>query len=115
MTHFLHEWIVLEVLFSIGAYKDAQHIVCVRFFNISFDVIAASLIYIDGSAFGPGMQIEFSVDDGMSFAAADQLTVEENGEERRATADDYTHIRWVMDNDLEAGAQAMARFAAVLE
>lgn len=77
--------------------------------------IATSLIYVDGSAFGPGMRIEFSVDNGKSFAAADELTVEEDGERRRATADDYTHIRWVMDNDLEAGAQAMARFAAVLE
>ena len=77
--------------------------------------IAESLTYVDGSAFGPGMQIQFSVDGGKTYALADELSVEENGEERKATAGDYTHIRWVMDNNLGAGAQAIARFAAVLE
>ena len=45
----------------------------------------------------------------------DELTVVEDGVERKATTRDYTHVRWVMNNDLEAGAQAVARFAAVLE
>ena len=77
--------------------------------------IAESLVYVDGSAFGPGTDIRFSVDGGATFAPAAELTVVEDGVERRATASDYTHVRWVMNNDLEAGAQAVARFAAVLE
>lgn len=77
--------------------------------------IADSLVYIDGSAFGPGTDIQFSVDGGQTFARVDALTVVEDGVERKATTGDYTHVRWVMNNDLEAGAQAVARFAAVLE
>ena len=77
--------------------------------------IADSLVYIDGSAFGPGTDIQFSVDGGRTFGRVDALTVVEDGVERKATTSDYTHVRWVMNNDLEAGAQAVARFAAVLE
>lgn len=77
--------------------------------------IAEELMYLDGSAFGPGMDIVFSVDGGETFATADELNVTENGETRTAEAKDFTHVRWVMQNDLAAGAQGTARFAAVLE
>ena len=77
--------------------------------------IAEELMYLDGSAFGPGMDIVFSVDGGETFAAADEVNVTENGETRAAEAKDFTHVRWVMQNDLAAGAQGTARFAAVLE
>ena len=76
--------------------------------------IDASLTYVEGSAFGPGADVEFSVDGGNTFGAADRLTVVKEGVERRAAPDDYTHVRWVMQNDLAAGAQGMARFTAVL-
>ena len=77
--------------------------------------IAAGLVYVEGSAFGPGSDIQFSVDDGENFAAADELTVTEDGELRAAEGKDFTHIRWVMRNDLAAGAQGTARFTAVLK
>lgn len=77
--------------------------------------IAEDLMYVEGSAFGPGMDIQFSVDGGVTFAAANELTVVEDGEVRDAQAGDFTHVRWVLRNDLEVGAQGMARFAAVLE
>ncbi len=77
--------------------------------------IAEDLMYVDGSAFGPGMDIQFSVDGGATFAAANELTVVENGEVRDAIAADFTHVRWVMQNDLDVGAQGTARFAAILE
>ncbi|MDJ0749207.1 MAG: hypothetical protein QNJ11_06965 [Woeseiaceae bacterium] len=77
--------------------------------------IAENLVYLDGSAFGAGMDILFSVDGGETFAVATELTVVENGEPRMAKTSDYTHVRWVMRNDLAAGAQGTARFAAVLK
>lgn len=76
--------------------------------------ISENLTYVQGSAFGPGTVIEFSVDDGQSFAAPDELMVGANGEERPAEAEDFTHVRWTMQNELEAGAQGMARFKARL-
>ena len=96
----------------------------ITFQNISEDAaenvvitnpIADSLTYVDGSAFGPGTEIQFSIDGGQSFAARDALTVDENGDVRPAEAKDFTHIRWVMKQDLAVGAQGMARFAAVLK
>ncbi len=72
------------------------------------------LSYVSGSAFGPGMVIEFSVDGGVNYASAGELTVDDNGRSRAAGAEDYTHIRFVMQDDLAAGAQSIARFRAQL-
>ena len=77
--------------------------------------IADSLTYVEGSAFGPGTEILFSIDGGQTFAKRDELIVTENGETRAAGPSDFTHIRWVMQQDLAAGAQGIARFAAVLD
>ena len=76
--------------------------------------ISESLTYVQGSAFGPGTVIEFSVDDGQSFAAPEELMVVNNGEQRPAGAEDFTHVRWTMQNELQSGAQGMARFKARL-
>ena len=77
--------------------------------------IDSNLTYVNGSAFGPGTVIEFSVDGGNTWGASEALTVTEDGQKRPATANDFTHVRWVMQNDLAAGAQGMARFTAVLD
>ncbi len=77
--------------------------------------IAEDLTYVDGSAFGPGTVIQFSTDGGQNFAAADELTVVDDGALRPAGPDDFTHIRWVMQNELAVGAQGTARFTAVLK
>lgn len=76
--------------------------------------IATELTYVEGSAFGPGMDVQFSVDGGATFAVAAELTVTENGETRAAGPEDFTHIRWVMQGELNTGSQGTARFAAVL-
>ncbi len=77
--------------------------------------ISGELNYVEGSAFGPGAEIEFSIDGGQTFASRDALTVTEGGVARPAGADDFTHVRWVMQQELAAGAQGLARFSAVLE
>ena len=96
----------------------------ITFTNISSDAadnvvitnpIADSLTYIDGSAFGPGTEILFSIDNGKTFAQREALTVAEDGATRAAVAEDFTHSRWVMQRELAAGAQGVARFAALLE
>ena len=77
--------------------------------------ISEDLTYVDGSAFGPGAVIQFSTDGGQNFAAVDELTVVDDGVSRPAGPDDFTHIRWVMQNELAVGAQGTARFTAVLK
>jgi len=77
--------------------------------------IAADLEYVDGSAFGPGSEIVFSVDGGTVFAAASELSVADAGVVRPAEAKDFTHIRWQMQNEIPAGSQGVARFRARLQ
>ena len=73
------------------------------------------LTYVDGSAFGPGAEIVFSVDGGKTFAKSFDLVVSDDGVQRSATAQDFTHIRWVMANDIPAGSQGMSQFRARLD
>jgi len=76
--------------------------------------VPENLTYIDGSAFGPGATIEFSIDGGENFATAGELRVPEDGGTRAARAEDYTHLRWIMQNELAAGSQGVASFRARL-
>ncbi len=76
--------------------------------------IDESLTYIAGSVFGAGMTIEFSADGGQTFGPAATLTVSDENAERAAAPADYTHIRWTLDGDLEAGATGVARFSATV-
>jgi len=73
------------------------------------------LTYVDGSAFGPGAEIVFSVDGGKTFAKSSELTVNDAGVPRSATVKDFTHIRWVMAHEIPAGSQGMSQFRARLD
>lgn len=76
--------------------------------------IPANTTYVVDSAAGPSADVTFSVDGGESFWPEKELVVSKPGTEaRRATAQDYTHIRWQLRNALAPGAVALARFQAV--
>lgn len=77
--------------------------------------ISTSLTYVDGSAMQDGLQVEFSIDGGQSFAVADALRIDDDGEQRQASAKDYTHVRWVMQSELAVGDEGLVSFAADLE
>jgi uncharacterized repeat protein (TIGR01451 family) len=68
---------------------------------------------VPNSAAGPGSDVTYSVD-GKTFAAAGQLTVQDEGAIRAARADEYRHIRWEWKSSLQPGASANASFRAVL-
>jgi uncharacterized repeat protein (TIGR01451 family) len=75
--------------------------------------------YKDGSAAGEGADITFSVDDGKTFATPDKLTVtikDKSGKDivRPATAADYTHIRWLLKQNVAPGQSGAVRFRAVV-
>lgn len=78
--------------------------------------IPENTVYVEGSAVGPGADIDFSVDGGQTFARPADLYVSlPTGERRRAAAKDYTHIRWRLKYPLAPGAIALARFQAVFQ
>lgn len=65
------------------------------------DPIPTGTTYIADSVFGPGAEASFSVD-GKHFKKASLLTytIEQKGkkETRKASPEEYTHIRWVISS-----------------
>lgn len=71
------------------------------------------MLYLDGTAEGKGTRIEFSVDQGKTFAAPDKLKVKDTeGKERLAGAADYTHIKWTFEKAIENNARGSVSFKA---
>jgi len=80
------------------------------------NAVPQHMAYVGETAFGPGTEVTYSVDGGISYGSPDELTVKnDEGDERPANASDYTHIRWVMRNNLEPGSKGFARFRAQLK
>ena len=72
--------------------------------------IPANTTYVEDSAFGPGAEIDFSMDGGVTFAPPENLKLDDGS---RAPPERYTHIRWRLRNPLAPGSVALARFRAV--
>ena len=80
------------------------------------DPIPAEVSYVDGSAFGPGTEIDFSADGGKTWGAPATLKFKgADGKDRAATASDYTHIRWKLAASVGVGQKGFVRFRAVLK
>lgn len=77
--------------------------------------VPSEMRYLANSAFGPGSEVLYSVDGGLTYGAPKELTVAaDDGARRAADASDYTHIRWILKAPLDAGAKGVARFRAVV-
>lgn len=73
------------------------------------DAIPAHTEYLDGTAFGAGTEIWFSVD-GEEFAQAEDLLIVQDGVQMPAAAKDYRSIRWTFGPALEPGDSAYVSF-----
>ncbi len=73
------------------------------------------MVYIDGSAFGAGTTITFSVDKGKTFDVPAKLTKTDKGRNRPARADEYTNIRWTFTSPLPPGKAGDVGFKARLK
>jgi uncharacterized repeat protein (TIGR01451 family) len=70
--------------------------------------------YIGNSAFGPGANIEFSLD-GTAFAAPEALVVAEaDGSRRQARAEEYSAIRWALPRPMGPSESLMVRYRATV-
>jgi uncharacterized repeat protein (TIGR01451 family) len=75
--------------------------------------IPEHMSYTPDSAVGPGTEVTYSVDAGVSFDVPENLKIQEpGGQLRAATAADYTHIRWRLKNPLKGNSVAFVRFRA---
>jgi hypothetical protein len=107
---------------TVASHAD-QLIVSVRFTNTSPQVVdglritspvPADVRYVAGSASGPGSTVLFSADNGRTFGRPAELTLAlPDGGTRLADAADYTHVRWILEAPLAAGAAGVARYRAV--
>jgi uncharacterized repeat protein (TIGR01451 family) len=68
------------------------------------------MMYLADTAVGPGVDVDYSVDGGHTFDKPENLKVA--GSAVRATAADYTHIRWHLRNRLKPNSIAYVRFRA---
>ena len=94
---------------NVSAERPAERVVIT-------DPIPEHTRYVEGSAEGEGAQVFSSVDGGMRFAAPDALeVVGDDGGTRAATANDYTHIRWVFRDSLAPSETRAVRFFARLQ
>jgi uncharacterized repeat protein (TIGR01451 family) len=68
------------------------------------------MMYVADSAVGPGVDVDYSVDGGRTFGQPEDLKLA--GAAVRASAADYTHIRWRLRNRLKPNSTAYLRFRA---
>ena len=102
------EIVVYTIRFTNSGSEAADNVVITNPIN-------SNLVYQSASTSLDSMQTSFSVDGGSSFAAAEDLTVVEDGESRPAMAADYTHVRWTLAGSLAASASGEASFRAILK
>lgn len=75
--------------------------------------VPKQMSYVEGSAFGSGTDITFSVDGGKTYAKPNKLTVKDkDGKNIPATANDYTTVRWTFNFALEPGKEAAVWYRA---
>ncbi|MDH5633377.1 MAG: hypothetical protein OEZ10_10350 [Gammaproteobacteria bacterium] len=80
------------------------------------DPIPKGTVYKQGSAFGAGTEITFSVDGGKTYAGPDDLNVTgKDGAVRKAQAADYTDIRWIFTPKLPPEKTGTAQFRVIVK
>jgi len=67
-------------------------------------------VYVQDSAKGLNTSIEFSVDNGKTFAQPAQLFIEKEGKRVQATSEDFTQVRWKLNTPLAAGASSTVQY-----
>ncbi len=101
--------VIYTVTFSNTGSEPAENVVITN-------PVPRHMEYVEGTAFGPGADISFSIDGGQSWGTPDELMVTAaDGSQRPAMATEYTDIRWILRNTLQPGAQGFARFRTRLQ
>ena len=67
-------------------------------------------LYVQDSAKGINTSIEFSVDNGKTFAQPAQLFIDKEGKRVQATSEDFTQVRWKLNTPLAAGDSSTVQY-----
>ena len=74
--------------------------------------VPKDVTYLDGSAFGDGATITFSIDKGKTFDTPGKLFKTEKGKKRNARAGEYTDIRWKFGKPIPPGKEGDVGYKA---
>ena len=77
--------------------------------------VPKDVTYADGSAFGEGATITFSIDKGKTFDTPGKLFKAEKGKKRNARAGEYTNIRWTFNTPIPSGKEGDVGFKAKIK
>jgi uncharacterized repeat protein (TIGR01451 family) len=77
--------------------------------------IPENTVYVAASAKGLNTDIDFSADGGKTYAQPSKLLIEKDGERVKATAADYTHVRWTLNKPLAIGAESSVQYAVIIK
>jgi len=72
--------------------------------------VPENTLYVANSAQGADSQITYSADAGKNFARSAELVVEKDGKNRKARAEDITHIRWTLPEAVAPKASGSVEF-----
>lgn len=80
------------------------------------DPLPPDVVFVPGSVAGDKAAVTFSIDEGASFHAYPvkykAALADGSSEERKATPDMITHIRWTLDSAVKPGASGAVSFKA---
>ncbi|MCP1335940.1 hypothetical protein [Futiania mangrovi] len=102
------EEVIYTIRYKNAGDKAAENIVVTS-------AVPEQMTYRDGTAEGAGATVLFSVDDGRTFGPWNTLFVKgPDGKDRQATAEDYTHIRFILTTPVPAETAGAVSYRAVL-
>lgn len=96
--------VIYEITYTNTGTKPAEKVVV-------NNAIPASLVFQPGSAIGENAVFEVSVDGGKQFGALETLKVNN----LPATANDVTHVRWVIQSALKPGGEGKVSYRTLLK
>ncbi len=77
--------------------------------------VPAEINLIEGSIEAANANVSYSIDDGASFSTRGDLTITANGQNRAATAEEITHIRWSFAQAIAPGDSGTISYRGVLQ
>lgn len=103
------EELVVQISYTNRGAEPAENIVIVN-------PVPDQMIYVAGSADGRFTQTTFSIDGGATFDVPEKLLVkDEQGNEKQAPPEQYTHVRFGRSQALEPGQTDLVTFRVVLK
>jgi len=101
------------LVYTVDYYNDKSDVTN----NFRLDMpVPAEITYVEGSAQRDNAIVLYSIDNGASFKARQDLLVSlESGGTRSAVSEEITHIRWTLTQDVNPGDRGEMSFKGQLK